>query len=198
MAVSAIILRRSTLHGGQQICLASKADRTDLSVSTVRDFQTGPLEPGVPADRSSGVIGLDVLGVVAPEAAADGEFPSSSIANMSSSADELGVGRRSGLVTGDGLLRRPFLIGVTVVVDVKTGDLGFHLQGCRTFGVGISCTASHSRCFSIAWPMSSPERETDSFFPCFSEMTRDKSSRTSSSMSSSSPLSSIVSMHEMM
>ncbi len=192
-AVSAMMLRRSTLIAVKWSRLPSNL--AYLSVSTVRDFQTGPLEF---ADRSSGVMGRDILGVCIPDAAVTGELTSSSMAKMSSTEDELGVGCKSGLVTGEGDDRRPLFVGVTVSVGEITGDLAFHLHGCRTRSVGMSWTASHSLCFSAAWMISVPDRETDSFLSCFIEMTRHRSCSTSSSISSSKPLSSIVSIQDMM
>ena len=61
-AVSAIILLRSTLQYSLSIGWRVSAGRAHLSISTVRDFHTGPLELCEFA-MSRGVIGLELFGV---------------------------------------------------------------------------------------------------------------------------------------
>lgn len=171
-AASAMTLRKST-----------------FSASTALDFHTAPL-PEPPTDKSNGVIGLD------PALPDIGVGMSSSIANISSPVGTF-IARVSGVKVGETVLREA-LTGVIIGSDGdNAGDRGFHRHGCRIRGAGMSCTASHSLCFSIAALTSSPDRDTDSLRRCCEMICCERSSKTSSCISSSSPDSSIVSMHAM-
>lgn len=164
--------------------------RSIFSCWIVRDFQTGALL--LPAGRFKGVMGL--LLAVGHEGCegVDGEGWSSSMLKISSTAVILASGLRSGVAPGD----RGMICGLFVAST--TGDRGFHFVGARTRGTGMSWRSNQSRCFAMSSSTRMPLRGMNDLSPCFPAMMPERSRSTSSSMSSSRPDSSIVSMHDTM
>ena len=147
-AASAMTLRRSILLISQ--VGYNPRGKTHFSASTARDFQTGPLL-AEPTDKSNGVTGRELLGVCAGILTEDGVDMTSSMEKMSS-GPPLGVdvALKSGLRGGEGNLAPRCLAGPVVKSTGEiTGERGFHFQGCRTLGAGMSCSANQSFHFSV-------------------------------------------------